>query len=717
VDLCLIAVTSEDIYGYLSMIPAIGMVAAGLGFVIFVHELGHFLAAKACGVKAEKFYVGFDIPMPKIFGWQIPSTFGKFKYGETEYGIGILPLGGYVKMLGQDDDPRKYKDEQARAKHDDTAAAVTTPLEPIPDKPHSAFDPRSYQAKSVPQRMLIISAGVIMNLIFAVLMAAVAYSIGVPYTPTIIGNVPPGTSGWAKGIRPGDHVIRLAENGRESETFRWHQDLLPNVLLNGGGPVKLLVKREGVDEPLEFELERVKRPDVEHAILGVKALDSTAIYKKPTTKRLAAAQVEDLEAGDKIVAIDGQKIDSLTQIQEIFANKPDKTLKLTLERQPKKKDASQGEEPKPTTHEVELPAQPLRTLGLVMKYGPVSTVRVNSPAQATDIKPGDVLVSFDGKPLGDVFTLSQRLLAYVGQKGVAIEIDRPRGDKKSFERLERKISPQKPIFMEDGAEPVGGDQIGLEPLGIALPVLFEIATVEDGSPAAKAGLKAGDELVGAQFTTEDPVDAKKLKDRGGDEAITLDPAGRNWAFVYNALQEMPESYKMNLTFRRDGKLLTKEVTPVDSTAGYFEPRGLDFAPLTRIRTATDVGEAMSLGMRETKEKLQEVGKTLKALVTGKVSPRATGGPIMIAQAAYMEASQGWGRLLIFLTFLSANLALINFLPIPVLDGGHMVFLAAEGIRGKPVDEHVQYYALIVGAAMLLCLMVFVFSNDIVRLVT
>ena len=65
-------------------------VAIGLGFVIFVHELGHFLVAKACGVKCEKFYIGFDIN-----GWNL----GKFTWGETEYGIGILPLGGYVKML------------------------------------------------------------------------------------------------------------------------------------------------------------------------------------------------------------------------------------------------------------------------------------------------------------------------------------------------------------------------------------------------------------------------------------------------------------------------------------------------------------------------------------------------------------------------------------------------------------------------------------------
>ena len=85
-------------------------VAAGLGFVIFVHELGHFLAAKSFGVKCEKFYVGFDVPI-SIGPIRLPRTLGRFSWGETEYGIGIIPLGGYVKMLGQDDDPCKQVEE------------------------------------------------------------------------------------------------------------------------------------------------------------------------------------------------------------------------------------------------------------------------------------------------------------------------------------------------------------------------------------------------------------------------------------------------------------------------------------------------------------------------------------------------------------------------------------------------------------------------------
>ena len=82
-------------------------VAVGLGMVIFVHELGHFAVAKMCGVKCEKFYLGFD-----IYGLKLC----KFRWGETEYGIGILPLGGYVKMLGQEDNPARLRAEIERAK-------------------------------------------------------------------------------------------------------------------------------------------------------------------------------------------------------------------------------------------------------------------------------------------------------------------------------------------------------------------------------------------------------------------------------------------------------------------------------------------------------------------------------------------------------------------------------------------------------------------------
>ncbi len=186
-----------DLAGIVSMIGIILKVAAGLGAVIFVHELGHFLVAKACGVKVEKFMIGFDIGGYKV----------SWRRGETVYGIGILPLGGYVKMLGQDDDPAHIK-EQMEKSQVDVHNANAKPIKG-PDGETYYVDRRSYLAKSVPQRMAIISAGVVMNVIFAVIFAVIAYGMGVPYIPAIVSEVVPGSPAFRADIRPGDEIVKI----------------------------------------------------------------------------------------------------------------------------------------------------------------------------------------------------------------------------------------------------------------------------------------------------------------------------------------------------------------------------------------------------------------------------------------------------------------------------------------------------------------------------
>ena len=103
------------------------------------------------------------------------------------------------------------------------------------------------------------------------------------------------------------------------------------------------------------------------------------------------------------------------------------------------------------------------------------------------------------------------------------------------------------------------------------------------------------------------------------------------------------------------------------------------------------------------------------LIKGKISPKNLGGPGTIALAATSEASRGTSRLLLFLTFLSANLAIVNFVPIPILDGGHMLFLAYEGIFRRPVSEKVQVVLTYAGLMMILGLMLFVIFLDVGRI--
>ena len=136
-----------------------------------------------------------------------------------------------------------------------------------------------------------------------------------------------------------------------------------------------------------------------------------------------------------------------------------------------------------------------------------------------------------------------------------------------------------------------------------------------------------------------------------------------------------------------------------------------FNPLTILRRAESFSDAVSLGAVETLDSASKVFVFIKKLSDGQISPRALGGPVAIAKTAGHEASKGTAELLLFLTLLSANLAVINFLPIPVLDGGHMVFLAWEGIRGKPADERIQLLLSYIGLILLLSLMIFVLGLD------
>src|SRR5262249_20565899 len=187
-------------------------VALGIGFVIFVHELGHFLVAKACGVKCEKFMLGFDIGGIRLFS---------FRWGETLYGLGILPLGGYVKMLGQEDNPAALRKEMERARQEAASGKPPADGAAADANEESAeaklYNPRSYLAKSVPQRMAIISAGVIMNMIFAVVFAAAAYAIGVKENPSIVGSIVAGGGAWQAGIRADDDVLEA--DGRKIRTY------------------------------------------------------------------------------------------------------------------------------------------------------------------------------------------------------------------------------------------------------------------------------------------------------------------------------------------------------------------------------------------------------------------------------------------------------------------------------------------------------------------
>jgi regulator of sigma E protease len=708
-------------------------VAIGLGFVIFVHELGHFLVAKACGVKCEKFYVGFDFFDLKIGNVVIlPRALFKYQWGETEYGLGIIPLGGYVKMLGQDDNPANAEREAERTRvyqdgdvpnagqEGDEAHIPSGDLPPEPTSdtaPAYELDPRSYTAKSVPQRMAIISAGVIMNLIFAVIFAAIAHWPGVEYTPTVVGGVQPGSPAYVAGLRPGDQIIRL-NNGERSLEHRFDRDLRLAVGLSAGEKVPVTIGRGegsgGKEFAEEIDLVLVPEqndPDQQFATIGVLPVaDSKLASEMPASPSHPKTLEAGFQGGDRIV---GAKIGDETiepkngvEFQRFLANHPEATVEVTVARAPE--DASA--DAKPDEKVISLPPSSAKTLGIVMKMMPVDSVQKGSPADAAAIQAGDRLLKWNGEPIRDPRSLDEAALAFAREQP---------GESATLE-IERKGKPVEisivPRLRTQSFEQVGrGQPLGVDTLGIAVPVDQEVVSIDPEGPAAKIDLKPGDRITAIDFVV-DEAKKKEYEDTYHYRFEKRDLAAKNsWGSVDALVQDqMPPGVALKLTRTRGEASADVTIEPQTVPDRYLADRGLNFVALQRLRVATGPVDAVRLGLRETWEGAYMVAFTLKKLFTGEVSVTALGGPLTIVAAAKSQADVSSARFLIFLTLLSANLAVMNFLPIPVLDGGHMMFLIFEGLRGKPLNEKWQMGLTVAGLFMVMGLMVFVMGLDLTR---
>lgn len=674
---------------------AVLQVVLGLGAVIFVHELGHFLAAKSCGVKCEKFYVGFDAFDIKIGDRVIiPRKLISFQKGETEYGVGILPLGGYVKMLGQDDNPTKMAEERERAMQEAGDGVDGTKL-----------DPRSYMAKSVPQRMLIISAGVIMNLIFAVIFAAIAFGIGVNYEPPRVGKTVPGSPAWQNSL-DGSTINEISgyrtDNPDVYFNFNHLRELI--VLDSYDGPLDLEVLRPGADGPVDESIMAASnligiKGGGNLKSLGIMPMLGTTLSQNATIDGQAASRCEPpLQAGDTFIEMGGVPIRSGFEMTRFLAQNPDKQLAVLVQR----KDGSEVP--------VSMPANVMKTLGFEMQIGRIRAVRKDSPAAAAGIEASDQLVEIDGQPIGDPFTLQQRMLRKA-RAGEEVSITVSRYEDNPDEPVARTFTlkpqlPQSPTLFD------GQHGITIESLGINLVVSNVVAAVD----RTDSDLQAGDKIVSVQMILNERQ-AELASHQTLTEVYELNKESREnlWPSIHFGMQSLDEGSTVVLKVEREKTIHTVEATLEAKGDFFLETRG--FTPVLAQETYQDATAwaAIQNGFRQTVDDASRVLKFLRKLFRGQLSVTNFGGPATIAVVATSEASQGTSRLLLFLTLLSANLAIINFLPIPVLDGGHMVFLAYEGIFRRPVSEKLQVALTVAGFAFLLTLMVTVIGLDIWRL--
>ncbi len=690
-DMCMIVATTIattitatiDWASYGPMALAILMTAAGLGFIIFVHELGHFAVAKWCGVKCDKFMIGFDIAGYKI---------GR-QWGETYYGIGILPLGGYVKMMGQDDDPRMTAEQIAESKA--TGDTMTTREIVGPTGEKIDVDARSYLAKTVPQRMAIISAGVIMNVIFAFLFALFAFRIGVPAMPCIVSMTDPGAPAWVAGLMPGDQITRIGDIDDP-----WFFNLQNEVTLSGRDE-SVEFGIAGRDVPLLLKPSRARR---KIAQIGITSPVSLELHDKSSFFPYSPAEeiAQQLPGGAKIVEVAGESIDSYSQLVAALATQLRVPLEITLEKE--------GERSKAT-----LPVNHRESVGLVTKMGPISAVQTGSPAEKAGLKPGDQIVALNGKPIGvdrdgkigwNPNTLGEQLTT-LGQSSETVVLDVIRASESEAESISVSLRPV--TWIEHPFSPKS--PASAPALGIAYLLTSQVEAIVPGSPASQADLQPGDQLLSAQLVMPDESqDAYK----GWEKPLEFSEKQPAWAYVLEAIQDTPPGSQLELKVKREGKEEPVEVlVDIVSTEESFDPqRGLALIPFLETRYGSGLGEQASMAWYETKRSLTSVYRFLRRLINNDIPATALGGPITIARASYSWALSGPGKLLLFLTLISANLAVINFLPIPLLDGGHMVFLIYEGIFRRPANEKFVMAMHMVGFALIICLMLFVFGLDL-----
>jgi regulator of sigma E protease len=655
-------------------------VALGLGFVIFIHELGHFLLAKWNGVKVEKFSIGFG------------STLFGFRRGETEYVLAAIPLGGFVKMLGEGPD----------------------------DEQNKSTDPRAYPNKSVGARMAIISAGVIMNVLLGLACFVYAYGHGMDEVPAKVGAVAAGSPAYKAGLRVDDEIVAI--DGRRDISFR---TLLLKVSLSGPGQVLHFgVQRPGRDGLLEMDIQPLREANKDHPTIGIVPSEGLNIGAFLAPAGMAAPPAYPGLQGRQVVEsfIDtltaagpaDQPPSPLTSIDEyhrLLSQTLDRPIQHLIERRP----ASLGEDgPVWERFELTLPPAHFVDFGFRLAAEPISAVQAGSLAERAGFRPGDLIVKVNGRDDYDPMRLPSLCLENAG-KPMTFEVERAGATGVRKVETLTATPDDTPPWTEPLLE---NEDLDVSGLGLCFAVTPRVLAVRPGSPAAKARLKPGDVINSMILKPPKPAQGKGQTDRpaaASDRSQTFEFDGRStsWVTAFALLQARPVQ-EVELVVNKASEPV--RLTPEPDPSWSYPLRGLRFMSLIRKLPPQPIASALRRGYDDTIENILNIYAMFRSLATRRVSPNSMGGVITISTVAYDAARLGLTYLIHFLGILSINLAVLNFLPIPPLDGGQMFFLLAEKVRGRPLPDSALIAGTYLGLLFVLGLMVFVTSQDIFRLV-
>ncbi len=598
---------------FIGMSSNIVLVIIGIGLLIFIHELGHFLVAKKIGVRVYAFSLGFG---PAIISRQI---------GETDYRISLIPLGGYVKLAGEQREESNTGEEW------------------------------EFMSKKPWQRAAVLVAGVACNTLLAFVAFIIAFRVGVPFVTPEIGRTMPGWPAWEAGIRPGDKIVKI--NNVSDPDF---EDVFISVALSGSP--------EGINMEIErdnktFDVNVVPRYDSTVGIqrIGIAPATTLEVHKIFAIKNSdTPVQRSGLRVNDKVLEINGKKIITENDFREIELTNPGKELNITVLRDDRKIDVKVT--PSVVTRWM---------IGLSCATTKFEGVKRNSLAYSLGLQKGDEIVKVNSQ---DVHGFTELINTIKDSANGIVTLQVSRGNGTKYMKL-TKYGKETVKEFSEGIFPHYG--------------LIVDSTVED-FPAKEIGIQPGDTITS--------IDGENVTE--WNQLLTLVTASQGKEF--------------EISWIHNSETYTKTIIPKKNEKNAQGSMGIKFKEKKIIRKY-GLAKSCVVGTHKTVVNIKRIYMTIQGFVSKKLSTKALGGPVLIAQASYESAKSGIGKLMYFMAIISINLAVINILPVPVLDGGHLLFLGIEKIKGSPISEKTMAIANYIGFAFIISLMIYATRNDIMRL--
>jgi len=409
-------------------------------------------------------------------------------------------------------------------------------------------------------------------------------------------------------------------------------------------------------------------------------------YVKPQSPAAQAG----LQYGDRILAIDGEPVDGWSTLQERIRARAGQPVTVEIGRGGQRLTVRIV----PAVHEETNPIETVKHgrigIGAAPRVAQVTVISPDSPAGRAGLLTFDKVTKLDGAPVPNWEELQEKLAAR--SDALAVEALRP----EPVAAPGGTLWSVKPVSFSLAAPKKSGEY-GLEASDLT------IFAVQPGSAAEEGGLKRGDRVL----------------------AVNGRPA-LSWSDEVEGAIKAAGTNPLQLTLRRDGKELTTSVKPhlrkERDEAGVLQdvpdlgaaPDLNAFAEPERIWVRYALPDAARRAVNLTGAYVRAQAIGIVRIVTGHISSRAIGGPLMIADVARKAAESGWRELVITMSTISVVLGLMNLIPVPVLDGFHVLTAVIEGIRRRPLSLRFREVANVVGIALLLTLMLYAFRNDAMR---